>query len=510
MQNNNVNTEYEMHMHGNNQEIPLLPPQATMETNNKTILIQALNNAIHELSYEEKYDIIANIQKTIDEETQAKVIFDLITKNKHRKEIIQEIIKNNQTENEDSEPTAKKTKQVIRRSRIVRSRDTTPSPKIQSTQPQTEPKAEKSKPNTQQIDDTDMEEANDTDNEGFVKPKQRKRKPPQNQNSQPSNENTRERKEKPVTPITITSENTYTALLENANKYKYSISHAKSTNGKIRIYPVTTDDHRRITKLLDIHEQEYYCRGLEEDKLIRVVLKGIPLFINEDQVKKSLIERNITPIDVTRMNRRTQNGERIKSNMIYVTAQITEENKEIYNITSLNNFQITVENKRTYNEVMQCHRCQRFGHSQVNCNMTPRCHRCAGIHFYNECKKSTQTPPKCCNCGGPHPANHRGCPKFPKPTLNQTENEYNNERPPQNNRKYYNTINPNTSYVAATMSQQSTENYPPLPSRNQHNETHSSQTQNTAQPNQTLIQIAQQLQMAVSALTSAVTNGHIQ
>lgn len=55
-----------------------------------------------------------------------------------------------------------------------------------------------------------------------------------------------------------------------------------------------------------------------------------------------------TPIDVSRMNRRIPNGERVKSNMIHVTLQITEENKEIFNLTKIiiNFFQLTVENKK--------------------------------------------------------------------------------------------------------------------------------------------------------------------
>lgn len=42
--------------------------------------------------------------------------------------------------------------------------------------------------------------------------------------------------------------------------------------------------------------------------------------------------------------------------------------------------------------------------------MTPKCHRCAGDHCYSECKKPTNTTPKCANCEVAHPADYSLCP----------------------------------------------------------------------------------------------------
>ncbi|GFY54113.1 nucleic-acid-binding protein from transposon X-element [Trichonephila inaurata madagascariensis] len=46
-------------------------------------------------------------------------------------------------------------------------------------------------------------------------------------------------------------------------------------------------------------------------------------------------------------------------------------------------------------------------------NRAPKCLKCSGSHLTADCKKSTKSPAKCANCGGPHPANFSGCPSNP-------------------------------------------------------------------------------------------------
>lgn len=49
-----------------------------------------------------------------------------------------------------------------------------------------------------------------------------------------------------------------------------------------------------------------------------------------------------------------------------------------------------------------------------SCNPAPRSVKCAGEHPSKECTKKIEIPCKCVHCGGPHPANFKSCPKFPK------------------------------------------------------------------------------------------------
>lgn len=70
-----------------------------------------------------------------------------------------------------------------------------------------------------------------------------------------------------------------------------------------------------------------------------------------------------------------------------------------------------VSSKRYVNkkELIQCHRCQKWGHATSNCNMTPKCLKCAKNHLTDEGTKTPDTDATCANCGGKHPANIIEC-----------------------------------------------------------------------------------------------------
>ena len=58
---------------------------------------------------------------------------------------------------------------------------------------------------------------------------------------------------------------------------------------------------------------------------------------------------------------------------------------------------------------VRCFKCQRFGHFVSNCQQNARCCKCGKEdHDQAECNNE----PSCTNCSGPHPANHKSCPKW--------------------------------------------------------------------------------------------------
>ncbi|XP_076367198.1 uncharacterized protein LOC143255424 [Tachypleus tridentatus] len=63
--------------------------------------------------------------------------------------------------------------------------------------------------------------------------------------------------------------------------------------------------------------------------------------------------------------------------------------------------------------VLQRFNCQKFGHALAACKATPRCVRCSGTHIVTECPKNREET-CCANCGGPHAASYRSCPKYAK------------------------------------------------------------------------------------------------
>jgi len=59
--------------------------------------------------------------------------------------------------------------------------------------------------------------------------------------------------------------------------------------------------------------------------------------------------------------------------------------------------------------VLQCYRCQGFGHIAASCNCEPKCQKCGGEHGRQECDVSE---PKCANCGGAHTASSYECSRY--------------------------------------------------------------------------------------------------
>ena len=84
-------------------------------------------------------------------------------------------------------------------------------------------------------------------------------------------------------------------------------------------------------------------------------------------------------------------------------------NKDIFAIDTLYYTKIKIEEPRPRRNLIQCTRCQSYGHTQAYCNHQPRCVKCGDNHPSSECKKDKGSPASCALCTQPHPANYRGC-----------------------------------------------------------------------------------------------------
>ena len=83
----------------------------------------------------------------------------------------------------------------------------------------------------------------------------------------------------------------------------------------------------------------------------------------------------------------------------------------VRSITELCGLRVSVESYLAPKGPTQCKRCQRFGHTQLNCGYAPRCIACGGYHLSGGCSNPREQP-QCCDCGSNHIANYRGCVKW--------------------------------------------------------------------------------------------------
>lgn len=166
-------------------------------------------------------------------------------------------------------------------------------------------------------------------------------------------------------------------------------------------HPETPKNHRAIIKSLDEEKEEDYTFKLLDEKLLTVVLESIPVVID-----KEFDARNID-----RMYKKSQRWN-IYMSLILVQLPSTEKSKNIYNLWNIHQMKIQVDAQKTKTLILQCHRCQDFGHNMARCKPNPWRVNCGQNHITNECTKLRNTKPKCANSGGPHPMNYSECISF--------------------------------------------------------------------------------------------------
>jgi hypothetical protein len=151
--------------------------------------------------------------------------------------------------------------------------------------------------------------------------------------------------------------------------------------------------------------------------------------------------------------------------MFFVDLEPNSHNKDIFNLQYLLNAKITVEPPHKKTDIVQCKKCQSYGHTKTYCWHPSRCVKCGQGHDTQTCTKPATTPPKCVLCDGTHPANYKGCvvyrelkqkslqPIKRKTNANQTQmfESREEERPPiVNNPPTSARVNPTRSYAQVT------------------------------------------------------------
>lgn len=240
---------------------------------------------------------------------------------------------------------------------------------------------------------------------------------------------------------------------------KKEFSYKSLTDGKIRLVVNNIEAYRKTVKNLDISKISYHTYQPKQERSYRVVLKGIHYSTPIEEITNS----------ITQLGHKVRNIYNVKSrinkqplSMFFVDLEPNDNNKEIYAMRHLNNAIIRVEPPRQTSDIVQCHRCQEFGHTKSYCKKPYKCVKCNLMHPTEQCTKSKDSLPTCVHCLEHHTANYKGCAVYQqllrkKPvysnrakeniTINQQNNTHlgNEAKYTENNCNEYN--NNNNSYA---------------------------------------------------------------
>ncbi|KAL1116789.1 hypothetical protein AAG570_005261 [Ranatra chinensis] len=179
------------------------------------------------------------------------------------------------------------------------------------------------------------------------------------------------------------------------------------TSVSVRLMIKTPDSYKEVIEHLKVAQYEFHTFKLRDRKPLRVVVRGLHVDTKPEELEKDLSERGYMPKDVSRVVHPITGKE---LPLFYVDLEPGARNRTIYELKTVGCQEVHVEKPRQRREVVQCHRCQGYGHTRNYCHRLVRCVRCAGGHDWRQCEKRRDSAAVCANCEGDHPANWRGCP----------------------------------------------------------------------------------------------------
>lgn len=213
-----------------------------------------------------------------------------------------------------------------------------------------------------------------------------------------------------IPPIYLHEAGNYNEVLNDIKAITIN-EFATITKGKfLRVNTSSIEDFRNLTKYYDQQNVKYHTFKNPENNNLSVMIRNIPHSLTETEIKDGLLKLKYPVTKVTRL----YNKQRLPIPICAVELQKTEKANEIFQLEKLNYCIVHVEPRRQNTDIVQCKRCQRYGHSKNYCHLEPRCVKCTGSHLYINCPKNPNQPPQCVNCGENHPANYRGCSLYSK------------------------------------------------------------------------------------------------
>lgn len=146
-----------------------------------------------------------------------------------------------------------------------------------------------------------------------------------------------------------------------------------------KINTVDIDVYHTLVKLLK--ENNFIGHNFSPRSVVTygVVIKGIHPSIKKEEIKEELkkLGHEVVGEIITVRNRKTKKEIPVH----FVNFARKENNSEIKHIQYLNNRKIKVESPYKKQGLVQCVRCQQYGHTRNNCFRPPRCVRCGEDHI---------------------------------------------------------------------------------------------------------------------------------
>ncbi|CAH1642574.1 unnamed protein product [Spodoptera littoralis] len=185
-------------------------------------------------------------------------------------------------------------------------------------------------------------------------------------NDEPSQQPKTPKPPKPE-PIFVTGVIDITKLKELlssiANADKYTITTLRSGH-IVKIMPGDVDSYKTIRDNFIENNVSHYTYKLKSERAYRVVLRGLHSSEDTDCIKKELFELGHEVRHITNVRHKSTKH---PLPLFYVDLEPKQNNKEIFKINKINYVKVSFEAPYKKLNILQCKRCQRFGHAKNQC-----------------------------------------------------------------------------------------------------------------------------------------------
>ncbi|XP_015189833.1 PREDICTED: nucleic-acid-binding protein from mobile element jockey-like [Polistes dominula] len=189
----------------------------------------------------------------------------------------------------------------------------------------------------------------------------------------------------------------------------------KTDSETCTIFASSLSTYKDTINICKVNQFKFYTYTPNSAKPKNLFLKGIEGNVSAEDIKNDLLSFNLPNTNITKVSKIKFHKNSEKEHFLI---QLSNDS-DTQSITKIRHLDM----QRVYWEplkrrgLFQCVKCQRFGHSSVNCSLGYRCVKCGKDHEPGKC-----TIPKsinelntlyCANCqSAGHPASYKGCPYY--------------------------------------------------------------------------------------------------
>jgi len=141
-------------------------------------------------------------------------------------------------------------------------------------------------------------------------------------------------------------------------------------NDTIKINANTIDTYRSLVKHMKEENIVHHTYQIKAERAYRIVIRHLHHSVPLDDIKEELQKEGHTVRNIMNIKHKLTKD---PLSLFFVDLEPQANNKEIFNLQFLGNAKITIEAPHKSRNIVQCQRCQAYGHSKTYCTKPYQC-----------------------------------------------------------------------------------------------------------------------------------------